>query len=330
MPAAVVEDVDDIQNRQVDALQIEQQRQQGGGQPDGDAHQQAGDKAAAIGGWPVQHREHAGKKLQGGDEGGDAQVGEVLFGAQEHIEAVASHDDGGDQQAPSPFQPAIDVALGGRLVQRQYQVVEDHAGERQGHHDDQAAGRRQAADVGNHGQQAIVGGDADAEGEVLGVGWRAEFEAGPEDRRDGQADQQQEQRQAPAGTDHGPRVEVLGEGHVIHVRHDDGRGKEHQQQGTPGAFLQRGVQCFEGDLVLLQPAFQLAQAAKYAVHRIQADAGQGHQLDQRLEGNRKHQAFMLAAGGDMAGTKEDGEQRDQGAEAQGHAVLHRLMGEDAD
>ena len=39
---------------------------------------------------------------------------------------------------------------------------------------------------------------------------------------------------------------------------------------------------------------------------------------------------MLAAGGDMAGTKEDGEQRDQGAEAQGHAVLHRLMGEDAD
>ena len=189
MPAAVVEDVDDIQNRQVDALQIEQQRQQGGGQPDGDAHQQAGDKAAAIGGWPVQHREHAGKKLQGGDEGGDAQVREVLFGAQEHIEAVASHDDGGYQQAPGPFQPAIDVALGGRLVQRQYQVVEDHAGERQGHHDDQAAGRGQAADIGDQGQQAIVGGNAQAQGEVFRVGWRAEFQAGPEDRRDGQADQ---------------------------------------------------------------------------------------------------------------------------------------------
>ena len=114
------------------------------------------------------------------------------------------------------------------------------------------------------------------------------------------------------------------------MRHDDGRGKEHQQQCAPGAFLQRGVQRFEGDLVLLQPAFQLAQAAKYAVHRIQANTGQGHQLDQRLEGNRKHQAFMLAASGDMAGAKEDGEQRDQGTETQGHAVLHRLMGEDAD
>ena len=39
---------------------------------------------------------------------------------------------------------------------------------------------------------------------------------------------------------------------------------------------------------------------------------------------------MLAAGGDMAGAKEDGEQRDQGTEAQGYAVLHRLMGEDTD
>src|SRR5690606_8128466 len=106
---------------------------------------QSDDVATPIGGGPIKNREYARQELQGGDEGYDAQVGQVLLGAQHQIEAVAGHDDGQDQAAPSPLQPAIDVAFGGGLIKRQYQMVESHARQRQGTDDDQAAGRRQAA-----------------------------------------------------------------------------------------------------------------------------------------------------------------------------------------
>jgi len=114
------------------------------------------------------------------------------------------------------------------------------------------------------------------------------------------------------------------------VRHHDGRGEEHQQQRAPWAFLQRRVQGGEGGLVLQQPQFQLLRAIEHAVERIQADAADGDQLDHRLKGNRKHQAFMFFAGGDMARTEENREQGDQRTEGQRYAMLHRLAGEDAD
>ena len=86
----------------------------------------------------------------------------------------------------------------------------------------------------------------------------------------------------------------------------------------------------EGGLVLQQPQFQLLRAVEHAVQRIQADAANGDQLDHRLEGNREHQAFMFLAGGDMARAEENREQGNQRAEAQGHAMLDRFAGEDAD
>ncbi|MNU69158.1 hypothetical protein D3C71_585410 [compost metagenome] len=79
-----------------------------------------------------------------------------------------------------------------------------------------------------------------------------------------------------------------------------------------------------------QPQFQLLRAVEYAIQRIESDAAEGDQLDDRLEGNREHQPFMLLAGSDVPGAEENREQRDQGAETQGHAMLHRLAGEDAD
>ncbi|MNX92814.1 hypothetical protein D3C86_1249680 [compost metagenome] len=114
------------------------------------------------------------------------------------------------------------------------------------------------------------------------------------------------------------------------MRHHDRRGEEHQQQRTPRAFLQRRVQGGERGLVLQQPQFKLLRAVEHAVKRIQPDTAEGDQLDHRLEGNREHQAFMLFAGGDVAGTEENREQRNQCAEAQGHAMLYRLSGEDTD
>ncbi|MCY1341347.1 hypothetical protein D9M69_272880 [compost metagenome] len=330
VPAGVVEHVDDVEQRQVDALDVAQQRQQHAHQPHTDAGQQAGDEAAAVGGRPVQHREHAGEELQGGDEGDDAEVGQVLLGAEQQIEAVAGGDDGDDQRAAGPFQPAVDVALGRRLVERQHQVVEGHAGQRQGGDDDQPAGGRQAADVGQQGQRLMVHGDADAEGEVLGVGGGAELQAGPEDQRHRQAGQQQVQRQPPAGADQRARVEVLGEGHVVHVRHDDGRGEEHQQQGAPGAFLQRRVQGGEGALVGQQPQLEALGAAEHLEEDVQADAAEGHQLDHRLEGDGEHQPLVLLAGGDVPGAEQDGEKDDQPAVAQRHPLVHGFAGEDAD
>ncbi|MNL27059.1 hypothetical protein D3C87_1486240 [compost metagenome] len=117
---------------------------------------------------------------------------------------------------------------------------------------------------------------------------------------------------------------------MVHVRHHDRRGEEHQQQRAPWAFLQWRVQGGEGGLVLQQPQFQLLRAVEHAVQRIEADAAEGDQLDDRFEGNREHQPFMLLAGSDVPGAEENREQRNQGAETQGYAMLHRLAGEDAD
>ncbi|MNG89439.1 hypothetical protein D3C79_483070 [compost metagenome] len=141
VPAGVVEHIDHVQQRDVEALQVAQQRQQHGHHPHQGAGQQAGDEAAAVGGRPVQHRQHPRQELQGGDEGDDAQVGQALVVVLGQVEHEAGGDDGDDQCAAGPLQPAVDIALGRWLVQRQHQVVEGHARQRQGGDDDQPAGR---------------------------------------------------------------------------------------------------------------------------------------------------------------------------------------------
>ncbi len=89
------------------------------------------------------------------------------------------------------------------------------------------------------------------------------------------------------------------------------------------------MQSRQGGLVLQQPHFQFVRAAEYAIQGVQADTAQGQQLDHRLEGDGKHQPFMLFACGDVPGTKEDGEQDDQRTEGEGHPCLDRLTGKDA-
>ena len=86
----------------------------------------------------------------------------------------------------------------------------------------------------------------------------------------------------------------------------------------------------EGGLVLQQPQLQLLRPVEHTVKRVKADAADGDQLDDRLKGNRKHQALVFLAGGDMARAKEDGEQGDQRAKRQGNPMLHGLSGQDAD
>ncbi len=220
----------------------------------------------------------------------------VALGEVEH---EAGGDDGHDQGPACPLQPAVDVALGRRLVQRQDQVIERHAREGEGGHDDQPAGCRKPADIGQQGQGLVVGRDAQPQGEVFRVGTGAQAQAGPQHQGHGQAHQQQEQRQPPAGADQRTRVEVFGERHVVHVRHDDRRGEEHQQQGAPRAFLQGRVQGRERRLVLQQPDLQAVGPAKDTIQGIKADAAQGDELDHRLEGDGEDQPLVLLTGSDV-------------------------------
>ncbi|CRM89919.1 hypothetical protein [Pseudomonas sp. 22 E 5] len=127
VPTGVIQHVDHVQQRDVETLQITDQRQQHSHDPHQDSGQQTGDETTAIGGRPVQYRQHAWEELQGGDKRNDAQVGQVLPRAQQQVEPVAGHDDRDDQRAACPFQPAVDIAFGWRLVQRQHQVVERHS-----------------------------------------------------------------------------------------------------------------------------------------------------------------------------------------------------------
>ncbi|KAF1050966.1 MAG: hypothetical protein GAK43_02604 [Stenotrophomonas maltophilia] len=329
MPTGVVEHIQGVEDGQVEALHVHGQRQQHGRAPDQHTGDDPGDEAAPVSGRPVQYREHAGEELQGRDERHDAQGGQVLAGAEQEVETVAEQDDGGDQCAAGPLQPAIDVAFGRWLVERQHQVVEDHAGQRQGHDDDQPAGGGNPTDERGQRQPRTLHRHTQAEGEVFRIGRYAQVQTGPEDRWYRQAHRQQEQRQPPTGGQQRARVEILGESHVIHVRHHDCRGEEHQQQGAPGAFGQWRVQCAERFLVLQQPAFQSGGAIEYAVQGEEADGAQCDKLDQRLEGDGHHQPFVAFAGGDMTRAEEDGEQRDQRAEGEGGGVRFGITGEDA-
>ena len=81
------------QAEQLQAWQAGDQWQQQGDCPDGHAGNQAADEAAPIGLWPIEHRQGAGQKLYGSDEGGDAQVGQILLGTEQAIEAITGHDD---------------------------------------------------------------------------------------------------------------------------------------------------------------------------------------------------------------------------------------------
>ncbi|MCY1412573.1 hypothetical protein D9M71_279840 [compost metagenome] len=72
------------------------------------------------------------------------------------------------------------------------------------------------------------------------------------------------------------------------------------------------------------------RAAEHPVQRVEADAAQGQQLDHRFEGDGKDQPFVFFPGGNMAGTKENREQGDQGAKGQGYTVAHRFPGKNAD
>ncbi len=175
MPTGVVQHIDHVQPGNIEALQVADQRQQHADRPDRNAGQQPGNEAAPVGGRPVQHRQHARQELQGRNEGDDTQIGQVLLSAEHEVEAVTQRDDRHDQSASRPLQPAIDIALGGWLIKRQHQVIEGHAGQRQRGDDDQPAGRRQPADVGEQSQGLAVGGDTDAEREVFRAGGGAQL-----------------------------------------------------------------------------------------------------------------------------------------------------------
>ncbi|MCY1412574.1 hypothetical protein D9M71_279850 [compost metagenome] len=152
VPTGVVEHVDHVQQGNVEALQVAHQRQQHGHHPHDDPCQQTGDETAPVGSWPIQYRQHPRQELQGRDKGDDTQVGQVLRETEQQIETIAGHDDGDDQGAAGPLQPAVDIAFGRGLVQRQHQVVERHAGQCKGRDDDQSAGGGQAADIGQQCQ----------------------------------------------------------------------------------------------------------------------------------------------------------------------------------
>ena len=90
------------------------------------------------------------------------------------------------------------------------------------------------------------------------------------------------------------------------------------------------MQGCEGRLVLQQPHFQLLRPIEHAIQRVKAHATDGDQFYYRLEGNGEHQTFMFFPGRNVARAEENREEGDQRTETQGHAVLHRFAGEDAD
>ena len=177
-----------------------------------------------------------------------------MIRAGEAVEQISQSENGGDQNAPGPEQIAIQV-LALQRAGGQYQMIQTHAGQGQGGHDEHATGPGKPGDIAKH-RAVATGNHADAQGVIIWRGGGITGSGGPQDDRYAQCHQQEHQRQGPAGGDQGARVHVLGKGHIEHVWQHYGRDKERHDHGMPGAVLQGIVEPRQHFRMVIQPGIQ--------------------------------------------------------------------------
>ncbi|HEY5790137.1 MAG TPA: hypothetical protein VIX81_05890 [Gammaproteobacteria bacterium] len=291
---------------------------------------EAGQEADAGRARPVEQADHTGQELGDGDERDQPQLDQPLVVLERQVEDEAGEDHQADQQPPAPQHPAVDIELRVGVGDRQQQVVQAHRRQRQRGDDDHRAGRGDAADVGEHRQQRVAGQQRDAEHVVIGVHRGAAGHAGPQDQRDRQVQQQQEQREGPGRDRQRVRRQVLGEAHVELPRQQERGGEGEQHEGGPGAFAHRRVELLEGLGVRGEPAVEPAGSVEDAEQREGPDQQQREQLDQRLEGDRHHQAGVLLARRDVPRAEQDREHGQADAEAERQRGRRHLLGQHAD
>jgi hypothetical protein len=153
---------------------------------------------------------------------------------------------------------------------------------------------------------------------------------GPQDDRDGQVEEQEEEREQPGRRAQRALVAALGEGHVVLARQEERGRRRDEQQRRPRALAHRRVQLVERLRMGAQPAGQAARPVEHAEQREGADREQRDQLDHRLERDRHDQAVVLLARGHVARAEEDREGGHQQAEDEAEERRAAGPGQDVD
>ena len=280
--------------------------------PDAEAEQQADFDAAAAGAAPVQPADQRRGELRDRDEGHQPerrQRGLVAAGA---VVDVGQRRQADDRAAPHPQHRRCDVAavtlrIAPAQQQRHHQVVADHRRERDRRHDDHAGRRREAADIGEQGEQVGVVGHRQGQHETVGRHRPLAAEqrhAGAGDRQHHQADHHQIAAEQPARAADVAHVAALHHRHVELARQADDRCE--REQALHREARRRGV----GDERMGGVGHRQRVAAEPR-HREHAHRHQRDQLHQRLERDRQHHAGAVLGGVHGARAEQDREQRHQ-------------------
>ena len=131
-------------------------------------------------------------------------------------------------------------------------------------------------------------------------------------------DQQEVKREEPDRPPQVRFIDILDDDDLELSRQQDDRQSGEQDQRSPTASLRRiklqqSAQFRRGS----GPLENVRQTAKNSVRHEQSDGEEGHQLDHRLEGNRRHHPLVPLGGVEMPGTEEHREQGQRRRNQQG-------------
>ena len=227
----------------------------------------------------------------------------IGFASQMEI-AVAQQQHKCDRAAPDPQQQAGQVT--GRMVadaagaqqQRHDQIITDHAGDCDRFHHDHAGGGGQTADESQQGEPDLPVGQRYRKNEGLRVRLAGTGQQHPteSDGEDEHIDQQQVGREHPCGAAQMALIDVFHHHDLELARQENHR--QHRQQSereplTPGKCRRPPATGQLRQRRNLRGTFEdVAHAVEQAVAHVQSDGQKCHQLDERLEGDRRDHAFM--------------------------------------
>ena len=199
---------------------------------------------------------------------------------------------------------------------RHHEIVADHDGERDGLDNHHGGGSGKAADEGDEreGRTSRTHGKGQHECVAIGSG-RQQQKAGDGDRHNEEIDGHKIEREEPGRAADIRGMRVLHHAHMELARQeDDGEGSE-QCQGQPTAAIEvfrkeRRRGSTRGDF-----ARHRRETAGHGECDEQADADEGDELHNGLDGDGENHAVLVLGRVDMAGAEEDREgahrQRDE-------------------
>ena len=275
--------------------------------PAGHPHEKARQHAARRRSRPEQHSAEARKELRHGDEGHEAQIGEPKAAWEQEVHQVPGGHDHRDQRPTHPAQATIEVAPQWS-GERQHEVREAHARQRDGCHEDHRRGCRETAEEDERRQGRRLAGPGQREHVEVGIPGGIDSLSAPEHEWHGDRQQQEIERQCPADRAERPRAAAFREGEMPLPRQEERRRERQQEQRDPGAVGRRGRERRLG--VRRDERRDRAVVVEHAEQRVGADGQERRQLDERLDRDGQDQSVVALARREVARAIERPEQHE--------------------